>query len=69
MLGLVTPLLITNTEERCGDIAVEGGVGQVIAAMKVFKESSGIQTWGAYALCRVLYCNSKRANTLEYREL
>lgn len=53
-------------EERCGDIAVEGGVGQIIAAMKAFKESSGIQTWGAYALCRILYCNSKCANILEY---
>jgi len=58
----VTKLLLTLlllTEERCGDISVEGGVGQIIFAMKKFMNSSGIQTWGAYALCRILYCNSK----------
>lgn len=53
-------------EERCGDIVVEGGVGQIIIAMKSFKQSSGIQTWGAYALCRILYCNSKCTNILEF---
>ena len=54
------------TEERCGDIVVEGGVGQIIIAMKTFKQSSGIQTWGAYALCRILYRNSKCTDILEY---
>ena len=49
-------------EERCGDIVVEGGVGQIIIAMKAFKQSSGIQTWGAYALCRILYRNSKHTD-------
>ncbi|XP_065882670.1 uncharacterized protein [Dysidea avara] len=48
---------MTIDEERCGDITVEGGVGQIIIAMKKFMKSSGIQTWGAYALCRILYCN------------
>ena len=53
-------------EERCGDIVVEGGVGQIIIAMKTFKQSSGIQTWGAYALCRILYRNSECTDILEY---
>ena len=34
--------------------------------MRTFKQSSGVQTWGAYALCRILYCNSKCANIIEY---
>ena len=50
--------------ERCGDIVVEGGVSQIVIAMKTFKQLSGIQTWGAYALCRILYCNSKCTNIL-----
>ena len=51
--------MVICIEERCGDIVVEGGVGQIVIAMKTFKQSSGIQTWGAYALCRILYRNSE----------